>query len=249
MALRVGRIPYLHAEPFYFDMARRGIELHELVPSALAAAADQGEIDAGPLPLVDCFRLEDRFQPVAGFCVACLQKAGSVFLCSRVPIEALHGAQIGITDEASTAPRLLHILLSLKYQVRPVAFVPLQAAHDAFLLIGNQGLRQRRGAPGFPYLYDLGEEWHTWTGLPFVFARWMVRKDVDPKEIALLQDTLYVGLEEGVDALYHTSEPREDLLMLPRDIVTHIQRLRYYVGFSEEKAIDQFRQYLNQLDR
>jgi predicted solute-binding protein len=181
--------------------------------------------------------------------VACLQKAGSAFLHSSVPIGALHGAQIGITDEASTAPRLLQVLLHLKYQVRPAAFVPLQAAHDAFLVIGNQGLRQRLGAPGFPYLYDLGEEWHTWTGLPFVFARWMVRKGVDPQAIALLQDTLYVGLEEGVDALYHISEPREDLLMLPRDIVTHIQGLRYYVGFSEEKAIDRFREYLSQLDR
>ena len=249
MVLRVGRIPYLHAEPFYFDMGRRGIELHETVPSAVAAAAEHGEIDAGPLPLVDCFRLEDRFQPVAGFCIACVQKAGSVFLHSSRPIDALHGAQIGITDEATTAPRLLQVLLSLKYQVRRAAFVPLQAAQDAFLVIGNQGLRQRLGAPGFPYHYDLGEEWHTWTGLPFVFARWMVRKDVDPQHIALLQDTLYVGLEEGVDALYHISEPREDLLMLPRDIVTHIQGLRYYVGFSEEKAIDRFRQYLKEPDR
>ena len=31
MAMRVGRVPYLHAEPFYFDMARRGIELYEMV--------------------------------------------------------------------------------------------------------------------------------------------------------------------------------------------------------------------------
>lgn len=249
MAIRVGRVPYLHAEPFYFDMVRRGIELYEMVPRGVASAAEQGEIDAGPIPLVDCFRLEDRFQPVAGFCIACLKNAGSSFLYSTMPIEKLHGAHIGITDEASTAPRLLQVLLRLKYQVQPAAYVPLQAAHDAFLLIGNHGLRQRLGAPGFPYTYDLGEEWQTWTGLPFVFSRWMVRKDMNPKEIALLEDTLYVGLEEGVDALYHRSDPREDLLMLPRDIVKYIQGLRYYIGMSEQTAIDQFRHYLNQVDR
>jgi chorismate dehydratase len=137
----------------------------------------------------------------------------------------------------------------LKYQVQPEAYVPLQASYDAFLLIGNQALRQRMGAPGFPHTYDLGEEWHTWTELPFVFARWIVRKDLDPKDIALLEDTLYVGLEEGVDALYHLAEPREDLLMLPRDIIKHIQGLRYYMGMSERRAIDRFRQYLKQLDR
>lgn len=246
LIMRVGRIPYLPYEPFYFDMARRGIELCDMVPSDLVAAADQGAIDAGPIPLVDCDRLADRFQPVAGFCVACVKQAGSMFLYSTKPIEALHGAHIGITDEAVTAPRLLHLLLRLKYQVQPAAYVPLHAPHDAFLLIGNQGLRQRRGVPGFPHTYDLGAEWHTWTGLPLVFSRWMVRKDVDPKAIALLEDTLYVGLEEGVNALYRVSDPREDLLMLPREIAAYVQGLRYHIGLSEQRAIDQFRHYLQQ---
>ena len=185
------------------DMERRGIKLYEMVPSAVTAAAMHGEIDAGPLPLVDCFRLADRWQPVAGFCVATLQQAGSVFLYSTKPIAELDGAHIGIMDEASTAPRLLDVLLRGKYRVQPQAYVPLQAGHDAFLLIGNQGLRQRLGMPGFPYTYDLGAEWHTWTGLPFVFSRWMARQDIEPKDLALLKDTLYVGLEEGVNALYH----------------------------------------------
>ena len=36
MAIKVGRVPYVSCEPFYFDMERRGIELHDRVPSALA---------------------------------------------------------------------------------------------------------------------------------------------------------------------------------------------------------------------
>jgi chorismate dehydratase len=245
--MRVGRVPYLHAEPFYFDMARRGIELHEMVPSALVAAAEHGEIDAGPLPLADCFRLEERFQPVAGFCVAGVRQAGSILLFSSMPISELSEATIGITDEASSAPKFLQILLRLKYGVQPKAFVPLHGSYEAFLLIGNEALRQRHGTPGFRHTYDLGAEWHAWTGLPCVFSRWMVRKDVAPKDVALLEDTLYVGLEEGVNALYGLADPREDLLMLPRDIVTYIQGLRYYIGHAEQRAIEQFRRYLSQL--
>jgi chorismate dehydratase len=249
MPMRVGRVPYLHSEPFYFDMARRGIELFDMVPRALVAAAEGGEIDAGPIPLADCFRLEDRFQPVAGFCVASMKQAGSMFLYSTKAIAELHGTQIGITDEASGALRLLRVLLRLKHHVQPAVFVPLHASDDACLLIGNQALRQRLGLPGFRYTYDLGEEWHAWTGLPLVFCRWMVRKDVDPKHLALLKDTLYVGLEEGVNALYRLADPREDLLMLPREIIAYIQGLRYYIGLSEQRAIDQFRDCLGQLDR
>jgi chorismate dehydratase len=228
-------------------MERRGITLYEMVPSALAAAAAKGEIDAGPLPLVDCFRLEDRFEPVAGFCVASMKQSGSTFLYSSRPIAALDGARIGLTDEASTARRLLEIVLHMKYQVQPAAYGPLQAPHDAFLLIGNQALRLRGGARGFPHTYDLAAEWHTWTGLPCVFSRWMVRKDIHPKDRALLEDTLYVGLEEGVDALYHRAKPRDDLLMLPRDIVRYIQGFRYYIGLSEQQAVEQFRYCLAQL--
>jgi predicted solute-binding protein len=248
MALSVGRIPDFHTEPFYFDMQRRGIALYEMMPSALAAAVIDGEIAAAPLPLVDCLRLADALRPVAGFCVASVQKTGAALLYSTKPIADLTGAHLGITDEDPTAVQLLDVLLRLKYQVQPAAYVPLPAAHEAFLLSGNDAIRRRGGARGFPHTYDLSAEWHAWTGLPFVFSRWMVRQDLDPKALALLQDTLYVGLEEGVDALYQTAEPREDLLMLPRDIVRYVRGFRYYIGLSEQQAIEQFRHCLQQLD-
>jgi chorismate dehydratase len=243
MTLRIGHLPYLYAEPFYIDMKRRGLALVESVPRAMAVAATHGDIDAGLVPLGDCVRLEDRFQPVAGFCLA-----GSTLLVSTKPITALGGAYIGIVEEASTALQLLRVLLHLKYQVQPAAYGPLQASHEAFLLIGNEGLRLRLGAPGFPYTYDLGAEWHAWTGLPFVFSRWMVRRDVSPRDRALLEEALYTGLEEGVDALCQLSDPRPDLLMLPRDIATYIQGFRYYIGRAEQQAIEQFQRYVQQLE-
>jgi chorismate dehydratase len=229
-------------------MARRGMVLYACVPRTVAAAAANGEIDAGPVPLVDCARLEDRFEPVAGFCIASAQRAGSSLLYSTRPIAALAGAYIGVSDEVATALQLLHVLLRCKYQVQPETYGPLQAAQDACLLIGNQALRQRRGLPGFPHTYDLGAEWHAWTGLPFVFARWMVRQDVAPREKALLEEMLYAGLEDGVESLYQVAEPREDLLMLPRHIVTYIQGFRYFIGKSEQQAIEQFQGYLQQLE-
>ena len=33
--------------------------------------------------------------------------------------------------------------------------------------------------PGFAHAFDLGQEWHDWTGLPFVYAAWAVRAGVD----------------------------------------------------------------------
>lgn len=247
MSLTVGRIPYLSCEPFYFAMAQRGIALYDVVPSAVAGAAARGEIDAGPMPLTDCFRLGEEFRLLSGFCVATIRKAGSVVLHAKRPIPELTGARIGVSDEAVTSLRLLRVLLELKYQVQSTAYVSLGDSCDAFLLMGNEGLRQRSGGRDFPHTYDLGEEWYQWTHLPFVFARWIIRKTVDPKEAALLEDTIYTGLQDWADGLFRPSGSRDKLFIHPRYILQYTQGLRYFLGATEERAIDLFRRYHDQL--
>ena len=247
MPIKVGRVPDLNYEPFYFDMEGRGIQLHQMPPGSLGAAVEMGEIDGGPVPLADCFRLEDRFKYVTGFCLAAREKSGSIFLHSRQPVVELQGASIGIPSESAASVDLLRVLLAFKYEVQPKAYVTPEDSHEALLLEGTQGLRRRRGVRGYPHKYDLGEEWNQWTGLPFVFARWMIRQDMDTADEALLENTLYVGLEEGVDTLFHLSEPRENLLMLAKDVLEYIQGYRYFMGLSEYKSVALFREYLGQL--
>ena len=248
MTLKVGRIPYMICEPFYFDTERRGLQLVDTAPQRAAADIEQGIIDAAPVPIVDTFGKADSFQPVGGFCIASTDRAGSMFLYSKTPIAELQDARIAVAPESVTAAQLLRVLLSEKYAIRLPAYVSRQEEHDAFVVSGDAGLRQRRGARGFPHRYDLGEEWYNWLRLPFVIARWMARADVDSKALAILEDTLYVGLEDGVDHLYHISEPRENLLMLPRDVVEYVQGIRYYLGMSEQKSIRIFREYLEKLE-
>ena len=251
MAIRVARIAYLGCEPFYYDMDRRGIELLDMGPTETASALRNGEIDSGPVPLTDCIRLDDGFQPVSGFCIAAVSNSGTSVLHSKEPITELNGSRIALPGEASTSRSLLQILLTVKYGVEPGAFVDSQDgqdSHDAFLLVGNQALRRRRGVRGFPHKYDLGEEWHEWTGLPFVFSRWMVRTDMGRNDASILEDALYVGQEEWLNNLYRMSGPRNDLLMLPKDVLEHIQSLRFYVGVTEQKAIELFTEHLKNLD-
>jgi chorismate dehydratase len=247
MALKVARIPYLSCEPFYFEMERRGVDLSDLVPSEMAGAISRGEIDAGPMPLADCFPLNEQFRFLAGFCLATVRKTSSVALHSKRPIQELSGAQIGIPGEAATSALLLKVLLALKHRVQPATYVTSEEASDAFLLIGSAGLRQRHGIWDYPHTYDLGEEWSEWTGLPFVFARWVVRKALDRKEVAALEDALYTGMQDWADGLFRAAEGRDDVLMHPRDILEYTQGIRYFLGVSEQRAIERFQQYLKQL--
>ena len=247
MRTRVGKIPYLNSEPFYYRMVRDDIELIPLVPSDLSRAAEAGEIDAGPVPIVDCFRLEDRFTQLGQFCIATLNKSRSILLYSKRPIHDLGEATIGITGETSTSRRLLQVLLTYRFEIEPKEYVTLKDESDAFLLIGDDALRRRYGVPGYPYRYDLGEEWNKWTGMPFVFALWVVDKDMPQKRMTYLENVLYTCVDEGLEHMAQIGQRREDVRMSGKEIIEYYQGFRYWAGVGELKAIAKFREYLTSL--
>lgn len=247
MAITVGYIPFLSCEPFYFAATQRSVTLCEMPPSAVAEALLQGTIMAGPVPLSDCFRLEEQCKYMSGFCVAMIRKAGSVLLHARQPIEALAGARIALPAEAGTSTHLLQMLLALKYQVQVGAYVTLDEDHEALLQVGNEALRQRGGVDGYPYRYDLGTEWYQWTNLPLVLSRWMMRQDVERQPSLIIEDMLYVGMQDWADGLFRPSPARDELMMHPRDVLEYTQGIRYFIGVTEQRAIERFRQYLTQL--
>ena len=79
-------------------------------------------------------------------------------------------------------------------------------------------------------------------------ARWIVRNDLERQDAILLEDTLFVGLQDWADGLFHLSEPRDRVRMHPQDVLEYTQGLRYFIGAPEQKAIDLFRQYLGELN-
>ena len=226
MKIRVGQIPYLNSEPFYYGMVRPDIELHKTVPTALSQAIELGEVDAGPVPLVDCIRLQDLFVPVGQFCIATWQKSRSVLLFSKRPIQDLEGATLGVTSETSTSKRLLEVLLTHRFQVTPAGYVTLDEPNDAFLVIGDDALRQRYGVPSYPYRYDLGEEWYRWTKMPFVYATWVMRKDLGQERASYLENVLAACVDEGLHHVDTIGQMRSDVRMSPKEI------LEYFQGFS-----------------
>ena len=243
MAIKVGRVAQLSFEPFYIDMERRGVELRDIPLNQVAESIRQGEIDGGPVPLSDSFGMESHAVPVSGFCLSAAARSGSNLFYSRQPIEELAGARVALSEVDPTTVQLLQVLLAEKYRIAAPQLVQPNDEHDALIISGDAALRRRRGMRGYPHRYDLGQEWHNFTDLPFVFSRWMRRESMEHREAMLLEDTLYVGLEEGVDSLFHLSEPRENLLMLARDVMEYIIGYRYFVGLSEQKSIDLFRAY------
>jgi chorismate dehydratase len=248
MAITVAHIPNLECEAFYFDMERRGVVLVPMEPSAVAGALEQGEVDAGPVSLLDIERLASLAATISGFCVASVTGAPSSVLLSRAPVNELSNRSIAVDDPDPTGLQLLRVLLTQKHGVSGTTFVGREDEHDAVFLTGNQGLRGRRAVRGYPVRLDLGKDWGEWTGLPFVFSRWLVREGMERQDFLVLQDALFVGQEDWMNNLYKSTGPRNDLLMLPREVLEYVQGMRFFMGVPEEKAVELFQEKLARLD-
>jgi chorismate dehydratase len=200
MIIRVGHIPYLNMIPFHqvfgpdpFEIEGHRFEFQTMSPRVLGIEAEKGTIDAGALSLVDGLKLSSSFELLGSFGIGVKRPAMSVLLFSKKPISEVQGV-CAVTDETSTSFRLLQLLLEVRYGHAGIKYGRIASSMlfdgeaDALLLIGDEALKAKKeGIKGLPVVTDLGEEWYSWQGVPFVFARWMVRKSLpsDVKAIIL----------------------------------------------------------------
>ena len=243
--LRVGQIPYLNLEPFFFGLSAPGgpgVELHPLPPRAMGQLAAEDGLDAGAFSLMDSVRLADRFEPLGDFCLACSGEVRSVLFFARRPIEELAGATVAVTGETATSVVLLKLLLARRYGLSDVRYVDLDAGEtaDACLLIGDGALRHRHGIEGLPHRYDLAEEWAAWQGLPFIFARWMVRAAADAGEKAALREALAQRLRANLASLDAIGRARRDLGMTVSEIKTYLEGFTFELGERERRGMETF---------
>ena len=245
MTLTIGKIPYLNSVLFYHGLENDAdVALEPLVPRALSGAAVEHGIDAGPVPLVTCWDLEAAYEPLNDFCIATKDKARSIFLFSKRPLEELGDASIGVTSETSTSVRLMHVLLTHVYRVGSQEYKHLDwPSNDAFLLIGDEALLHRGGVRGYPHVVDLGQVWNDWTGLPFVFARWIVRRDLDADAKKVLAEKLAHSIDSGWQNFdVAVASKVKELSMSTAEVREYMEGFRFRMMDAELEAIDRFRQ-------
>ncbi len=181
-SLRIGAVNYLNTKPLICDLELLAPEAELVldVPSRLADDLRAGRLDVALIPVIEYFR-GGSYTIVPDVSIASRGPVLSVTLFSRVPWTGIR--RVALDEGSRTSAALAQILLRKRYGVRPeVIPLPLDRTAeemdaDAVLLIGDRAMRAC--LPGFAHAFDLGQEWHDWTGLPFVYAVWAVRAGVD----------------------------------------------------------------------
>ncbi|MEZ4484929.1 MAG: menaquinone biosynthesis protein [Syntrophotaleaceae bacterium] len=209
MSLRIGHIDYLNCVPFfhYLNTERSDDCIIKGTPARLNTLLANGQLDVCPSSSFEYGRNWQDYLLLPDLSISACGAVNSVLLFSHRPLTELGRVPIALTGESSTSVHLLQILLREYCDFadldlhRPASSVEdMIAAGATGLLIGDRALKAVQSQLA-PYVFDLGSLWQAFTGLPFVFALWIVRRDAVEKrgeEVACLQRRLRVGLDRAL---------------------------------------------------
>lgn len=184
--LRIGRIEYANCTPLFMqfeeNLADAETEIVRGVPAELNAQLLRGNIDLCISSSIEFSRYADRYAILPGNCIGSDGPVKSVLMLCNRPVEQLSGEHLLVTSESATSVVLLQILMAKHWGLSgcsiTVSSLPWSEALQqapGLLLIGDKALQAAADGTA-PYCYDLGEEWKKMTGLPFVFALWLLNK-------------------------------------------------------------------------
>lgn len=239
---RVGAVQYLNTKPLVHGLAASGVAVHYDLPSRLADQLSAGRLEVALIPSIELFR-GTGYRVISDACIGCRGPVMSVKLFFRTAPERVQ--TLAVDEGSRTSAALARILLAERYGVSAVVeTLPLgsglaDTSADAVLLIGDRALGRTAGMGAFQLIWDLGDEWCRWTGLPFVFAVWAARRDVDASTIEPL---LVAARDAGRAnlAAIAAAEAAGHGLTVPQCLSYLRDNLHFDLGSREREALSLF---------
>jgi chorismate dehydratase len=210
-SIRIGCVKYLNARPLIRGCCR-SFCLEK--PAALCRKLVAGELDAALVSSFEFLR-NPVYRIVDDISISSNGPVYSVIVAHAGEISRV--GEIALDPASETSVNLLRILLA-KRELNPRLVeggAPAMPQRDirglararpsrAQLLIGDQAIRFRQNHPDFQF-WDLGEEWEKATGLPFVYALWLIRPEVPEAkatadQLRALRDENLVNLDRLIAA-------------------------------------------------
>jgi chorismate dehydratase len=240
--IKVGIVNYLNTAPLIFGLqnspVNNDIQLIPDYPSNLAKDLISGSIDVGLVPVAVIPQLKNWWL-VGDYCIGAEGAVASVCLFSEVPVEKIK--TVLLDYQSRTSVELVKILFK-EYWKMDVQYVNTESdfgqriiGNTAGVVIGDRSLYQRKISP---YVYDLGEAWKSFTGLPFVFAAWVSNKKLDDDFIKAFNDANAYGVRHINEVI---ATVRTDLFNLEDYFSMYIS---YHLDEEKRKGLEKFLSYL-----
>ncbi|GAA4794017.1 menaquinone biosynthesis protein [Olivibacter ginsenosidimutans] len=236
--VKVSAVSYTNTTPFIYGIKHTDlihkIELSLDIPSICAQKLIDNQVDVGLVPVAALLHIP-TYEIISDYCIGATGAVNSVFIFSNKPVNEVKTLRLDL--QSRTSNNLARVLFK-NYWKRSVELVE-HADADAFVEIGDRTFGKKTQ---YPYVYDMGEEWMNFTGLPFAFAVWAANKPLPEDFIQLFNQSMAFGLanrERVLEAL----PKRTDF-----DLA---QYLNHFIDFAltdkKREAITLFHQYIKAL--
>ena len=249
--VRIGAVSYLNTKPLVYGLAQRlpNSEIVFDLPSRLADGLACGDLDVALIPTVEYF-LDPDYKIVSDACIACRGEVYSVSLLSHC--DSAEIKTLALDEGSRTSAALVQVLLKKRLGIIPeLSPFPIgsdlsQLDTDAMLIIGDRAMHVDKS--DLEETWDLGQAWVEWTGLPFVFAMWTARADLEI-ELDPIEAALSASRDEGVRHLPEIAAKHASELGVSKQQgeVYLRDHLYFYLGEQERQGLELFRQYVDEL--
>jgi len=244
-SLRVCAISYLNTVPLMWNFdhgcraaeLRRQFEVDYTVPSNCAQMFAEGSADIGIIPTA-AYATIPGLRILPDVAIASKHAVRSILLISAKPINEIRS--VALDKSSRTSAALLKVLFRI--QDRDVAYFPedpyldiMLAKHDAALLIGDPALQVD---PARYQVWDLGQQWRSLTGKPFLFAFWAARESAaSEEELAQAAEAFRDSRDEGLQHVHEIARDWHVKLSLPEETLSrYLTHNIHYVLDSENLA-------------
>ncbi|MBI5914294.1 MAG: menaquinone biosynthesis protein [Bacteroidetes bacterium] len=243
--LKVTAVSYLNTKPFLYGIFKSGLEeeidLQLDIPSECARKLASREADLGLVPVAVIPELSNP-QIISDYCIGTVGTVKTVCIFSKVPLEEL--TNLYLDFHSRTSVELVKILLKNHWRVSPA----LLAAGPGFeekiggttgaLIIGDRAIGQ---LGRHPWVYDLGEAWLAYTGLPFVFAAWVSNRPLAQDFLQRLNLALQTGIDLIPQLMYLLPQPQPGF-----DLRAYFtENISYQLDAAKRKAMKLFLRHLS----
>ncbi|MFY9823630.1 MAG: menaquinone biosynthesis protein [Thermoanaerobaculia bacterium] len=241
--LRVGIVNFLNSKPLAWGFLKgHHADLFAPTyhpPALVARLLAQGNLDIGLIPSIEVQRIPN-LRVLPDMCVGAQEEVRSVVLVSRGPIEEVR--RVALDLNSRTSATLVRILLRERWGLDPEYLHErpdperMLAEADAALIIGDPALRLDRERY---QVIDLAAEWKALTGLPFVFAVWAVRPEVEIPDLPFyFKSSLRYGLS-SLDILVR--EAAAELGLDSSEVRAYLtENLHFFLRAEELEGLEEF---------
>jgi chorismate dehydratase len=205
------------------------------------------ELDVALIPSFEFFRIGDA-EVISNACIGCRGPVRSVkLLFNKAPEDV---RTLALDEGSRTSAALAQILLRKRFGLEPsVLDLPIDADFrcsqaDAVLVIGDRAMN----VPDSDYrlVWDLGEVWRQTTGLPFVFAMWVLRtaNPISSEDALAVTEALEASRDQGLASVSELAKANHANYQITEDdcLRYFTEQLHFTLGEKEQQALELFRE-------